>query len=100
VGDDEPAPTATPLVMALTVQGISHTRHGHSAWINGEVVRTGESFGGWRVDISSTQVLFRAPDQADVVLRPGQGIELSQATQVDVVPEGSYRVKKPSTAYK
>lgn len=91
------------LITSLTLQGISQTNtnvHARSAWINGETVRPGDTYGGWTVDVQPNHVRLSAPEQADVVLRPGERIDVTQSNPVDIVPHGSFNIKKPISTYK
>lgn len=91
------------LITSLTLQGISQTNtnvHARSAWINGETVRAGDTYGGWTVDVQPNHVRLSAPEQTDVVLRPGERIDVTQSNPVDIVPHGSFNIKKPISTYK
>lgn len=91
------------LITSLTLQGISQTNtnvHARSAWINGETVRAGDTYGGWTVDVQPNHVRLSAPEQTDVVLRPGERIDVTHSNPVDIVPHGSFNIKKPISTYK
>lgn len=96
----QPAPDTSvplpsiPLVTSLELQGISQTAKGRSAWLNGETVRSGDSYGGWRVDIEAHRIRLSAPQQKEVVLHPGQKVDLTQSETLDVVPAGSINIKR------
>jgi hypothetical protein len=82
-----------PLVTSLELQGISQTAKGRSAWLNGETVHSGDSYGGWRVEVEAHRIRLSASDQKEVVLRPGQKVDLIRSEVVDVVPKGSFGMK-------
>jgi hypothetical protein len=89
-----------PIVTTLELQGIAQTSRGHSAWLNGEVVRTGETYGGWTVHVEAHRMRLNAPEQNEIILRPGQKITLDQGLThpLDVVPDGSFAIKNSSSA--
>ncbi len=86
---------STPLVTSLELQGISQTATGRSAWLNGATIRSGDSYGGWSVEVEADRVRLNAPDQKELVLRPGQRADLIRSEVTDVVPGGSFGVKPP-----
>lgn len=79
-----------PLITSIELQGISVTAKGRSAWLNGETVRSGAFYGGWKVDVEDFYVRLSASQQQTVLLRPGEKFDLNQTQNLDLVPTGGY----------
>ncbi|WP_286745301.1 hypothetical protein [Aquabacterium sp. UBA2148] len=93
-GGATPAAAALPLVYRL--EGLAHGRKGASAWINGQVLRQGESHASGRtVFIGQGIVRLRLAGEPDIVLRPGQQAAETGELLQDVVPAGTFRKVKP-----
>ena len=96
---DEAAPAgapavAVPLVQSYSLEGVAQGRKGATAWINGQMLRQGESHAGGRtVHIGPDVVILRRAGKADIVLRPGQRATEAGEMPQDVVPAGTVRQK-------
>lgn len=96
---DEAAPAgapavAVPLVLSYSLEGVAQGRKGATAWINGQMLRQGESHAGGRtVHIDGDVVRLRRAGEPDIVLRPGQQATEAGELMQDVVPAGTVRKK-------
>lgn len=94
---DEAAPAgapavAVPLVQSYSLEGVAQGNKGATAWINGQMLRQGESHAGGRtVHIGPDVVHLRRAGQPDIVLRPGQRATEAGEMPQDVVPAGTVR---------
>lgn len=102
--DTEPAPPGTPAATdsgpllpptppSFVLQGLTQGRLGASAWVNGLVLRDGDTLAGRTVHIGQGAVHLHQAGQPDLVLRPGQASEAPDQPVVDVVPAGSFKKK-------
>lgn len=86
----EPAAVASPLSYKL--EGVAQGRNGATAWINGQMLRQGESHAGGRtVHIGPDVVRLRLAGEPDIVLRPGQQAGEAGDMLQDVIPAGTIR---------
>ena len=85
---------AVPLVLSYSLEGVAQGRKGATAWINGQMLRQGESHAGGRtVHIDGDVVRLRRAGEPDIVLRPGQQATEAGELMQDVVPAGTVRKK-------
>lgn len=93
-GGDGLAPALpVPVISHYLLEGLAEGRKGATAWINGQMLQEGETYGQRRVHIDNGVVRLRQAGHADIVLRPGQQVDAEGALEGDVVPPDAVRVR-------